>query len=123
MTNSIQIDRWRASTNPDHVLYSVINAKGQEVQKLTCSQLHKKAERVACLLVEKGQLQAGDHVALVFNPSVELVAAFYGCLYVGVVPVPIRPPHIQNIQTTLPTIKMIVEMSRIKGIGAFMFLV
>lgn len=108
--------RWRASTNPDHVLYSVINSKGQEVQKLTCAQLHKKAERVACLLVEKGQLQAGDHVALVFNPSVDLVAAFYGCLYVGIVPVPIRPPHVQNIQTTLPTIKMIVEMSRIKGI-------
>jgi len=108
--------RWRASTNPDHVLFTVINAKGQEVQKLTCGQLHKKAERVACLLMEKGQLTSGDHVALIFSPSIELVAAFYACLYVGVVPVPIRPPHVQNIQTTLPTIKMIVEMSRIKGI-------
>ena len=108
--------RWRATTNPDHVLYTVINSKGQEVQKLTCAQLHKKAERVGCLLVEKGQLIAGDHVALIFSPSVDLVAAFYGCLYVGIIPVPIRPPHVQNIQTTLPTIKMIVEMSRIKGI-------
>ncbi len=83
---------------------------------MTCSQLHKKAEKIACLLQEKGQLNSGDHVALVFPPSVDLVAAFYGCLYIGVIPVPIRPPHVQNIQTTLPTIKMIIEMGRIKGI-------
>ena len=58
----------------------------------------------------------GDHVALIFPPGIDLIAAFYGCLYVGVVPVPIRPPHVQNIQTTLPTIKMIVEMSRSKAV-------
>ncbi len=68
------------------------------------------------MLLEKGQLNTGDHVALIFPPSVDLVIAFYACLYVGLVPVPIRPPHVQNIQTTLPTIKMIVEMSRIKAI-------
>lgn len=83
---------------------------------MTCAQLHKKAERVACLLLERGQLNNGDHVALIFPPGVDLVAAFYGCLYVGIIPVPVRPPHTQNIQTTLPTIKMIVEMSRIKAI-------
>lgn len=108
--------RWRSATNPDHVLYTVINSKGQEVQKLTCSQLHKKAEKVACLLLEKSQLNNGDHVALIFPPSVDLVIAFYACLFVGIIPVPIRPPHAQNIQTTLPTIKMIVEMSKIKSI-------
>lgn len=115
--------RWRSATNPDHVLYTLINSKGQEVQKMTCAQLHKKAEKVACLLLEKGQLNNGDHVALIFPPGVDLVAAFYGCLYVGIIPVPIRPPHAQNIQTTLPTIKMIVEMSRIKAIltmGSFL---
>ena len=85
------------------------------MQKLTCAQLHKKAEKIACLLLEKGQLSNGDHAALIFPPSVDLVAAFYGCLYIGVVPVPIRPPHVQNIQTTLPTIKMISEMGRIKA--------
>ncbi|CAF0872512.1 unnamed protein product [Brachionus calyciflorus] len=108
--------RWRSATSPDHVLYTVINSKGQEVQKLTCLQLHKKAEKIACLLLEKAQLSSGDHTALIFSPGVDLICAFYACLYIGVIPVPIRPPHVQNIQTTLPTIKMIVEMSRIKAI-------
>ena len=34
------------------------------------------------------------------------------CLYVGVVPVTIRPPHPQNLQTTLPTVRMIVDVSK-----------
>ena len=57
-------------------------------------------------------LLAGDHVALIYPPGVDLIAAFYGCLYVGVVPVTIRPPHPQNLQTTLPTVRMIVDVSK-----------
>lgn len=40
------------------------------------------------------------------------MCAFYGCLYVGAVPVTIRPPHPQNLQTTLPTVRMIVDVSK-----------
>lgn len=90
-------------------------------------------------------MNTGDHVALIYPPGVELIAAFYGCLYVGVVPVTIRPPHpqvrsetkykricsassltsnpaivcswivifiFQNLQTTLPTVRMIVDVSK-----------
>lgn len=78
---------------------------------VTCSQLHRKAERVATLILEKGKRNVGDHVALVYPPSLDLVAAFYGCLYVGCVPIIIRPPHPHNLATTLPTLKMIVEAS------------
>ena len=50
---------------------------------LTCSQLHKKAERVGGLLQEKGRVNTGDHVALIFPPGMDLIVAFYGCLYIG----------------------------------------
>ncbi|MEQ2163941.1 DIP2 disco-interacting protein 2 C [Goodea atripinnis] len=45
------------------------------------------------------------------RPGIDLIAAFYGCLYAGCVPITVRPPHPQNISTTLPTVKMIVEVS------------
>lgn len=50
---------------------------------MSCIQLHKRAERIGCLLMEKGKLNTGNHVALLYPPGVELIAAFYGCLYVG----------------------------------------
>lgn len=42
--------------------------------------------------------------------GIDLIAAFYGSLYAGCVPITVRPPHPQNISTTLPTVKMIVEV-------------
>uniref|UniRef100_A0A8C5CMU9 DMAP1-binding domain-containing protein n=1 Tax=Gadus morhua TaxID=8049 RepID=A0A8C5CMU9_GADMO len=104
--------QWRAQATPDHPLFLVLNAKGAVVNSASCLQLHKRAERVAVALTEKGRLNAGDHVALVYPPGIDLIATFYGCLYAGCVPVTVRPPHPQNLATTLPTVKMIVEVSK-----------
>ncbi|KRX21333.1 Disco-interacting protein 2 -like protein C [Trichinella nelsoni] len=115
--------------------------QGAEVTSLTCANLMRRADRIGCLLLEKGRLNVGDHVALIFAPGIELICAFYGCLVVGMlqsiseeeedddddndnveavqnkngsrmVPVCIRPPHPQNLQSTLPTVKMVVDVSR-----------
>ncbi|XP_033838272.2 disco-interacting protein 2 homolog C isoform X2 [Periophthalmus magnuspinnatus] len=107
-----EVLQWRAQTTPDHVLYTLLNSRGTIASSLTCVQLHKRAEKIAAILSERAHLQDGDHVALVYPPGVDLVVAFYGCLYAGCVPITVRPPHPQNITTTLPTVKMIVEVSR-----------
>ena len=60
-----------------------IGCQGQPQFTVTCSQLHKKAERIGALLMDKGRLNTGDHVALLYGPSLDLIAAFYGCLFVG----------------------------------------
>ncbi len=65
------------------MLFSLINAKGAEVVSLNCAQLHRRAERIGCLLLEKANLNVADHVALIFPPGIDLICAFYGCLYVG----------------------------------------
>ncbi|XP_032665179.1 disco-interacting protein 2-like isoform X4 [Odontomachus brunneus] len=107
-----EILRWRAVSTSDHVIFTSLNAKGAVATSLSCSQLHKKAERIGNLLLDRGRVNTGDHVALIFPPGTDLICAFYGCLYVGAVPVTIRPPHPQNLQTTLPTVRMIVDVSK-----------
>ena len=52
---------------------------------------------------------SNSNIYIIFK-GLDLIAAFYGCLYVGVVPVTIRPPHPQNLQMTLPTVRMIVNV-------------
>ncbi|CAF98741.1 unnamed protein product, partial [Tetraodon nigroviridis] len=96
-----EVLQWRAQTTPDHVLYTLLSSRGAVSSSLTCLQLHKRAERVAALLMERGGLQEGDHVALVYPPACTPAAS----------PSTVRPPHPQNISTTLPTVKMIVEVS------------
>ncbi|CAF98605.1 unnamed protein product, partial [Tetraodon nigroviridis] len=53
-----EVLQWRAQTTPDHVLYTLLNAR-----------LHKRAEKIAALLAERRHLQDGDHVALVYPPG------------------------------------------------------
>ncbi|KAI6229075.1 DMAP-interaction domain-containing protein [Aphelenchoides fujianensis] len=81
----------RATQTPDHVLYRLLSAKGTE-ENVTCGQLWKRAERIGALLIQKAHLAVGDHVALIFSPGIDLIAGFFGCLSVGLVPVCIRAP-------------------------------
>ncbi|KAG2457977.1 DIP2C protein, partial [Polypterus senegalus] len=43
--------------------------KGTIANSLTCLQLHKRAEKIAAMLGERGHLQDGEHVALVYPPD------------------------------------------------------
>lgn len=44
------------------MLYTLLNSKGAIAKTLTCSELHKRAEKIAALLQERGKLNPGDHV-------------------------------------------------------------
>ncbi|XP_068416185.1 disco-interacting protein 2 homolog B isoform X2 [Eschrichtius robustus] len=107
-----EILQWRAQATPDHVLFMLLNAKGTTVCTASCLQLHKRAEKIAAVLGDKGHLNAGDNVVLLYPPGIELITAFYGCLYAGCIPVTVRPPHAQNLTATLPTVRMIVDVSK-----------
>ena len=95
--------------------------------------MHKRSERIALAMLDRIELKSSDRVALLYPPCVDLVSAFYACLYIGksyekflqsidlffcvdVVPVAIRPPHAQNLLNTLSTVKMMIELSQAKVI-------
>ncbi|PFX26048.1 Disco-interacting protein 2-like C [Stylophora pistillata] len=79
-----EILKWRAQTLPDHVLFTLMSAKGTVSTLLTTTQLHKRAERVAQMAVEQGRLSSGDNVALLFTPGVDFIVAVFACLYADV---------------------------------------
>lgn len=120
--------------------------QGVPVCTATCAQLHKRAEKITATLMERGGLNTGDNVVLLYPPGertslsslclflpflslpvlcahqahlapsrtgIDLIAAFYGCLYAGVIPVTVRPPHPQNLAATLPTVRMIIDVSQL----------
>uniref|UniRef100_A0A8B9L7N2 Disco-interacting protein 2 homolog Bb n=1 Tax=Astyanax mexicanus TaxID=7994 RepID=A0A8B9L7N2_ASTMX len=78
----------------------------------TCVQLHKRAEKIAAALMERSGINTGENVVLLYPPGIDLIAAFYGCLYAGCIPVTVRPPHPQNLSATLPTVRMIIDVSK-----------
>lgn len=55
-----EILRWRAVSTSDHVIFTSLNAKRTVATSLSCSQLHKKAERIGNLLLDRGRVNTGE---------------------------------------------------------------
>ena len=59
---------------------------------LSYAGLDERARAIAALLQEHGA--AGERVLLLYPPGLDYIAAFFGCLYAGVVAVPAYPPRL-----------------------------
>jgi len=73
------------------------------------SDLDKKARSIAASLQSRGL--TGRHAVLLYPPGLEFIAAFFGCLYAGVVAVPAYPPDPARLNRSLPRFQAIVADS------------
>ncbi len=56
----------------------------------------------------------GERALLLYPPGIDFVAAFFGCLYAGVVAVPAYPPHPARPELMLPKLQAILADSQAK---------
>ena len=73
-----------------------------QVAKLSYSELDEKARSIAAQLVSAGY--TGQRALMMYPPGLEFVAAFFGCHYAGVIPVPAYPPRRNRNMTRINAI-------------------
>jgi len=80
----------RSSVHPDRRLYAFVNEHGEEARAMSYGELDRHARAVAARL---SRLAAPDDRALLlFPPGLDFIVGFFGCLYAGVVAVPLALP-------------------------------
>jgi len=84
----------RAAESPDREAYVFLADGELETERLTWSELDSRARAVAWALRES--VQPGERALLLYPPGLDFVAAFFGCLYAGVVAVPAYPPRLND---------------------------
>src|SRR5712691_6343863 len=82
---------WRALHEPERQAYTFMADGEQEERHLTYGELDRQARAIGSLLQKQGV--SGERALLLYPPSLEYIAAFFGCLYAGVVAVPVYPPQ------------------------------
>ncbi|HEY2026004.1 MAG TPA: fatty acyl-AMP ligase, partial [Gemmatimonadaceae bacterium] len=87
----VDLVEYRAARQPAHTVFRFLNGDGSEDGALTFAQLQRRARTIAAHLSER--VVPGERVVLLVPPGLEYVAAFFGCLYAGVVAVPAYPPN------------------------------
>ena len=90
VTTLVDLLRVRASATGDREAFCFIRDEGKDDVSITYGELDQRAMAIA------GELQTllaqGDRALLLFPPGLEFIAAFFGCLYAGVVAIPAAIP-------------------------------
>jgi amino acid adenylation domain-containing protein len=93
----------RAEETPERRGYVFLDADGRETESLRFGELDLRARAIARALQEEGAGR-GERALLLYPPGLEFVAAFFGCLYAGIVAVPVYPPRPNRSQERLRTV-------------------
>jgi thioester reductase-like protein len=80
---------------PQAPLYHFYDSQGRETAALDRIGWQRRAAGIAAGLAHAAGVRAGDRVILAYPAGLEMMAAFYGALRIGAVPVPV-PPIVQK---------------------------
>jgi amino acid adenylation domain-containing protein len=92
---------WRGANESEKIAYNFL-ADGENEQLLTYGDLDRKCKAIGGFLQSIGS--KGDRVLLFFNPGLDYITAFFGCLYAGMIAVPSYPPKINREAQRVDTI-------------------
>lgn len=98
----VDLVRHRAQYQPNEVAFIWLVDGENEQIVLTYKELDRQARGIAAWLQSHGL--TGERALLLYPPGLEFVAAFIGCLYAGVVAVPVYPPRRNRSLTRIQAI-------------------
>ncbi len=84
----------------------LVDGEGQ-AQVLTGAALDRRARAIAVAVRER--TTEGERALILCPPGLDYVAAFFGCLYAGVVPVPAYPPTPNSLARMLPRLAAVLR--------------
>lgn len=87
----IDVLEYGAQYKPDTLIYQFLTEAASQIQTLSYQGLAQKAKAIA-LTLKKSGVEKGERAILIYEPGLELIAAYFGCLYAGVIAVPVYPP-------------------------------
>jgi acyl-CoA synthetase (AMP-forming)/AMP-acid ligase II/acyl carrier protein len=99
VTTLVELLSRRAGEMPEKRAFQFLRAQDGDVVSVTYAQLHTRAMAVAAHL--QTRMQRGERAWLLFPPGLDSIVAFFGCLYAGVVAVPLAPPRGRRLASLL----------------------
>ncbi len=109
-TTLVDLLRRRAQQQPQQRAYTFLVDGDAQEEHLSYADLDQQARAIGALL--QRQIAPGARVLLLYPPGLDYIAAFFGCLYAGVVAVPAYPPNPAKLQRTLPRLRTILQDAR-----------
>jgi acyl-CoA synthetase (AMP-forming)/AMP-acid ligase II/acyl carrier protein len=108
----VEVVRERAQQAPDAETFTFLETgeMAGSRQVLCNAALERRARAIGARLQSLGL--AGERALLVYAPGLHYVEGFLGCLFGGVIAVPVYPPDPRRLARTLPRLQAVVRDAR-----------
>jgi amino acid adenylation domain-containing protein/non-ribosomal peptide synthase protein (TIGR01720 family) len=94
ISNLVGLLQKRVQESPERSAFIFLSGTDLQQSTLTFSQLDAQARAIAGLL--QSVAERGERALLLYPPGLDFIAAFFGCLYAGIVAVPAYPPRLNR---------------------------
>ncbi len=88
--NFVELLKFQSDQTPNKVAFRFLGNGEEETEKLTYGELDRRSRAIASRL--QCIISPGERALLIYPSGLNFIAAFFGCLYAGVVAVPAYPP-------------------------------
>ena len=103
----VDLLRERAEGMPDQLAYQFLVDGRHEGARITYGGLNRQAQAIGARL--RSVAQRGDRALLMYPPGTGFLPAFFGCLYAGVIAIPLPPPDTTRMKRALPRLAAVVQ--------------
>jgi 1-acyl-sn-glycerol-3-phosphate acyltransferase len=108
METLIDALRIQADLHPDQCAFIYLDDQDENIEtRITYGELDRRARLVGAALLRAGA--GGKVVMQLFAPGLDFIVGFFGCLYAGVITVPMYPPFNEGTRSRF---KSILETAR-----------
>src|SRR5204862_6253437 len=83
-------------------VYRFLTGEAKNELRISYRELDRRARAMASVISTRAA--RGDRALLLIPPSLDYVAAYFGCLYAGVIAVPAYPPNPRRPDPRIPAI-------------------
>ena len=98
----LELLRVRATENGERNAYRFLPGEKRGEQRISYAELDERARALAVAIAERAR--TGDRVLLLVPAGLDYIAAYFGCLYAGVIAVPAYPPNPRRPDARIPAI-------------------
>lgn len=103
----VEILHWRARNQSEREAYTFLVDGETEEIRVTYKALNRQVQAAAAKLQSVGRI--GDRAILIYPPGPEFIAAYLGCLYSGIIAIPLYPPHPARLEQTMPKFMAVIN--------------
>ncbi len=106
----------RTNEHPDKLLFAFLDIKSNIKESYTYRSFEQRTKNIAVHIHTNHELVPGDRVLLAYPPGLEMICAFFACVRLGLIPVPVYPPSAHGLEASVRKMDFIAKDCGAKGV-------